>query len=248
MSILEVKALTVRLGRKTIFTDIDMSISRGVTMLLGKNGCGKSTLIRAIAGLIPSKGSVTFEGRDVRRLRPHERAKIFAYLPQKQNTPSGTSVLDYVSLSTAKLFAPPDAAGREAAHAELMRLGLQHIEHRHSETLSGGELRLAGLARARAQKSSIMLMDEPLAGLDFARQHEFIQQACTDDTPMLMSVHDPVIAWQYADDILVMHNGQIFHCPGNDEARFQKLMTLVYGAPLRFEQVGSMRLPIWHND
>jgi len=245
---LEVNALTVHLGRRTIFSNVNMHISRGVTMLLGKNGCGKSTLIRAIAGLIPSKGNIFFEGRNVCSLRPHERAKLFAYLPQKQNTPSGTSVLDYVSLSTGKLFAPPDASGRESAHAELVRIGLQHLEHRRIETLSGGELRLAGLARARAQRSRIMLMDEPLAGLDFSRQHEFMLQACTDDTPMLMSVHDPVIAWQYADDILVMHDGKIFHCPGNDEARFQQLMTLVYGAPLWFEQAGKRRIPIWHND
>lgn len=225
-----------------------MQLTSGVTMLLGKNGCGKSTLIRAVTGLVPSKGSILFNGLDVRSLNSRERAKLFAYLPQKQNTPSGTSVIDYVAMSSGRLFTPPDRSGRESARKELSRLNLQTLGNRRIETLSGGELRLAGLARVRAQHSELTLMDEPLAGLDFARQHEFMQQTCSDKAPVLMSVHDPVIAWQYADNLLIMHDGRITHCAHDDEEKFQHLITHIYGPPLRFEQAGSKRLPIWHND
>lgn len=248
MKCLETRALGVKLGKNEIFTGLDICIRPGLTVLLGRNGCGKSTLLRALLGLIPSKGDILFNGMSIKKIGVHERAKLFSYLPQKQTAPSGTSVIDYVAMPAGGPFSPQHPEHIRQAAEELEKLGLGSIAYRRTDTLSGGELRLIGLARCRMQKSRLMLMDEPLAGLDFARQHQFMQQALDSDRPILMSAHDPMIAWQYAYDILLMHGGHVSRCERGDEKRFEMLLKEIYGAEMRFEQTGSFRLPIWHND
>ena len=217
-------------------------------MLLGRNGCGKSTLIRALLGLIPSKGDIFFEDRDLRKCSNYQRARLFSYLPQHQHAPSGVSVIDYVSMPAGNPFRQTSPESKKLAMNELAHLNLDDLARRHISTLSGGELRLAGLARARTQGSKLMIMDEPLAGLDFTRQHQFMKQACSDSKPVLMSVHDPVIAWQYADEILFMHDGVIENCHRNDEKRFESLLKSIYGPEMGFISAGEIRLPVWKND
>jgi len=248
MSIVEVCSLNVTIRKKLILKNVSMTIGSGVTMLLGKNGSGKSTLIKAMLGLVRYTGVIRVEGKDVHTLSAAKRARIFSYLPQVQNTPSGISLSDYVAASTSGPFSSPDEAGRNIALAELSRVGLIANSAQKINTLSGGELRLAGLARARAQKSSIMLLDEPLAGLDIARQHEFLRQTCSDNSPILMSIHDPALAWQYADKILFMHDGCIYEILPGNEQEFERLLSQAYGPHIRFEQAGNSLLPIWHID
>jgi len=250
MSMLEVNELYVRLGSRRVIGGASFEINEGLTMLLGRNGCGKSTLIRALLGLIPSKGRIAFRGSDITALNSRRRAQLMAYLPQRQTIPAGISVLEYAALggyARGGLLASPGRESYDAASAELDRAGIAHLKGRMLTEVSGGEARLAGLARARVQKSPLMLMDEPLAGLDIAKQHEFLAQVKADGFSILMSLHDPMLAWRYADRLLVMDEGGISAFTREDEAAFEKKLTLIYGAGMRFEQVGDMRLPIWHD-
>ena len=217
-------------------------------MILGRNGCGKSTLIRALLGLIPSKGDIFFEGLNLKKMSAFQHSRLLSYLPQNQHSPAGVSVIDYVSISASHPFRQITHENKMRAMHELARLNLDNMSNRHISTLSGGELRLAGLARARTQGSKLMVMDEPLAGLDFTRQHQFMKQACSDPTPILMSVHDPVIAWQYADDILFMHDGIIDRCTRNDESYFAHLLKKIYGPQMQFIEIGEIRMPVWQCD
>lgn len=178
-----------------------------------------------------------------------QRARLLAYLPQRQTIPPGMTLLDYVAMGASPvgaLLAAPGAAARRAALSELEKLNMAEIHGRMLDTLSGGEARLAALARTRMQRCRLTLMDEPLAGLDFFRQHQFMSHARADKTPILMSLHDPTFAWQYADRLLIMENGSIVACEKDDEAGFSELMTRIFGANLRFEHAGDQRLPIWN--
>lgn len=251
MSVLEVAGLHVAMGRKAVINGASFSVGRGVTMLLGRNGCGKSTLIRALLGFIPSDGEIILDGQELRGINVRKRARLLAYLPQRQTLPPGTTLLDYVAMGASPsgaLFAAPGADARSAALTELEKLGMDKMHARMLDTLSGGEARLAALARTRMQKSRLTLMDEPLAGLDCFRQHQFMAQARAENTPILMSLHDPTFAWQYADRLLIMENGSVAACEKNDEARFAEIMRRIFGTNLSFENAGEQRLPIWKPD
>lgn len=249
MSLLEVKDLRVSLGRKTVINGISFSAEPGITMLLGRNGCGKSTLIKALLGLIPSKGEILLEGRKLRGMGVRQRARLLAYLPQRQTIPPATTLLDYVAMGASpadELFASPGSAAYKSAMKELEKLDMAEMHGRYMSTLSGGEARLAALARTRLQGCRLTLMDEPLSGLDFFRQHQFMAHARADNTPVLMSLHDPTFAWQYADRLLIIENGNILACENNDEAVFSEIMTRIFSANLQFVHAGNQRLPIWN--
>lgn len=247
--VLEAKSLTASLGGRKIFEKVSFAAGDGLTVLLGRNGCGKSTLIRSILGLIPAQGSISVDGNEISKLPVRKRAGYFSYLPQRQAVPEGLTVLEYTALGAYAdrlWLAAPGKESYEKARHELERVGIVHLQQRMLSRLSGGEARLAALARARMQKCRMLLMDEPLAGLDFTRQHEFIEQACTDGTPLFMSLHDPMIAWQYADMILIMDADRVTRCSRDDEELFERKLSGIYGERLRFEKVGDIRLPVWH--
>lgn len=240
MNVLDVRGLRVSLGRRAVIDGADFSIENGITMLLGLNGCGKSTLIRALIGLIPSKGEILLDGTDARRIAMRRRARLISYLPQRQSIPPGTSLIDYVAMGASPalpLLAAPNADAKQRAMDELDRLGMGGMRARTLDTLSGGEARLAALARARLQRGKLMLMDEPLAGLDFRRQHEFIAHVKADKTPVLMSLHDPLFAWEYADRILIMENGRVAACEKGDKEMFSNALERIYGVKLRLERI-----------
>lgn len=250
MSILEVKKFSVSLGGRDVIRNASFTADGGLTLLLGRNGCGKSTLIRALIGLIPAKGTIILDGKDISSLPAGKRAAYFSYLPQRQTIPEGLTVLEYTALGSyaqRQFGRPPGKADREAALRELERTGIAHLAERYVSRISGGEARLAALARARMQKCGLMLMDEPLAGLDYVRQHEFMARVRSEGTPMLMSLHDPAIAWQYADRLLIMDSGGITTFTRDDEQAFEIKLREIYGAQLGFEQAGGIRLPIWHD-
>lgn len=248
MSILEVRSLNVKLDKRQIINGANFTTEGNITVLLGRNGCGKSTLLKAVLGLIPSKGEILLDELDLRCLKAREQAKLISYLPQRQTVPAGVVVIDYISMGAGGVFSPPDKAAAIRAEQELDKLGLAHLANRYINTLSGGELRLIGLARARVQSNGFMILDEPLGGLDFTRQHEFMHLLKKENSSVLMSMHDPMIAWQYADKILLMHEGGIISCSRKNEASYQKLLNTIYGNNLRFTQVDDMRIPIWYTN
>ena len=246
-----VRNLIVRLNGRTIVDRVSFDAAGGITMLLGRNGCGKSTLLRAMLGLLPSGGEILLNGRDFRTLSVRERARAVAYLPQRQSIPPATTALEYVALGgypNQNPFASPDASARSRARAMLEEFGLSALSGRRMDALSGGEARMAALARARMQGSRYLLLDEPLAGLDFCRQHEFLDRLRQCRSPSLMSLHDPMLAWQYADRVLLMDGGRMVLCCGRtDEAAFARALQSIYGPQLFFESVGGRRLPVWHD-
>src|SRR5581483_3973404 len=140
--------------------------------LLGPNSAGKTTLIRAIAALVPHTGSVLVDGRPVASMSRRDVSKLIALVPQKPETPPELTVAEYVLLGRTPhiaYLATESRDDRVAAQSAIARLGLEKFVERPLGSLSGGELQRAVLARALAQEAPVLLLDEPTSALDLGR-------------------------------------------------------------------------------
>ena len=251
MTELTASSLCVRLGGRAVLSDASLSAGDGLTMLLGRNGCGKSTLLRALLGLIPlSGGSVSLNGENFLKLSVRERARRISYLPQHPSAMLRCPLIDYVALGANPdlgLFSVPGPKAYDRADQLIELFHLSELKKRPVDELSGGEARLAALARMKMHDALFCLMDEPLAGLDYLNQHEFLDLLRNSGTPVLLSIHDPSLAWQYADRILIMDAGRVasFGIPG--DPALEDALRRVYGPSLRFETLNGRRSPYWHS-
>lgn len=176
MALMEVKKAAFSYdGKRTVFQDIDFQVEEGeIFCIIGPNGSGKSTLIDCILGLNQLKqGEILLGGRPLKQLKPRELAQQMAYVPQGHKTTFAYTVLDVVTMGrtyAARMFAPPGEEEKAIAREALEQVGLAGFEDREYTKLSGGELQLVLIARAIAQKSRLLLMDEPTAHLDFTHE------------------------------------------------------------------------------
>ncbi|MBC3888135.1 ATP-binding cassette domain-containing protein [Acetobacterium paludosum] len=160
-----------------IFENISFDVKPGeVFCIIGPNGCGKTTLIDSILGINqPQSGRIMVADNDLHKMKPKEFAKNIAYVPQSHTKTFPYTVLDIVVMGrtyATKMFSAPNTAERHRAIESLEQVGLKGFENRLYTELSGGELQLVLIARALAQESHIMIMDEPTAHLDF--RHELM--------------------------------------------------------------------------
>ncbi|MBI4260606.1 MAG: ATP-binding cassette domain-containing protein [Actinobacteria bacterium] len=164
-SALSVRGLSVRYGSATVVSGVDLEVPPGeVVALLGRNGSGKSTVLRAVAGLIrPAAGSVAVAGLDVTGRPAHEVARCgVGLVPERGGTFSGLTVLEHLRL--ASLRAAPGAGERIAEALEDFPV-LSVAGARPARALSGGERRMLALAAAFVRGPGVMLLDEPSLGL-----------------------------------------------------------------------------------
>ncbi len=165
--LLRLEDLTVRYGDRTALDSADLAIAPGdIVSLLGPSGSGKSSLLRAVAGLeVPAAGRVWFEGRDITAVPTHERAfglmfQDYALFPHRdvgENVAFGLRMRDW------------PAPARAARVAEMLQLvGLPDVERRSVNQLSGGEQQRVALARALAPQPRLLMLDEPMGSLDRA--------------------------------------------------------------------------------
>lgn len=162
-------------GRRMIFQDVDLKVGKGeILCIIGPNGCGKSTLIDCMLGLKKlGKGNIKVDGEDIRAMKPREFARHVAYVPQGHKTTFAYTVLDVVTMGrtyAARMFSPPNEDQKDIARNALKMVGLSGFEEREYTKLSGGELQLVMIARAIAQQSKLLIMDEPTAHLDFTHE------------------------------------------------------------------------------
>lgn len=184
--------------------------------LLGPNGAGKSTLLRLLLGLLsPSHGSVLIGGELMATLSGREIARRVAYVPQTHTTPFPYTVRDVVLLgrlpSSGLLRAPSQSDERVVAEV-LEQLSVGHLADRIYTEISGGERQLTLIARALAQQTRVLVMDEPMASLDFGYQIRLATQlrALTDaGYAVVMSTHDPRFARLSATRVALLSGGRI---------------------------------------
>lgn len=212
---LEIRNLSAGYPGKEVLTGLNLSVPEGsLTVVAGPNGCGKSTALKAIMGILPSSGIVSLQGEDVRKLSSGERARKVALLPQNRSVPEltvGKLVLHgrFPWLGYPRHYREED---RRIARASLERLGIGDLEGRELRELSGGERQKVYLAMLLAQQTPLILMDEPTASLDIANKLELMALArdlTRQGKTVLMVLHDLELAMRYGDYVAIMEDGRI---------------------------------------
>jgi iron complex transport system ATP-binding protein len=194
----------------------------GVTVLIGPNGCGKSTLIKTAAGLLrPVSGEVLIEDKPLTAHTPKELARRIAYLPQSRQLPAITAERMVLHGRFPYLGYPRRyrAEDYEAAQRALESVGAAGLRQREMTALSGGERQKVYLAMALAQDTPAVLMDEPTTYLDIDRQLEVMRLATLlrrQGKAVVMVLHDLNLAFRFADTLHLMREGQLV-CSGTPE-------------------------------
>lgn len=206
---------------RSVGEDVSLELSAGeVLCVLGPNGSGKTTLLRTLLGLLPPQGgNIVLDGKPLAAWPRHALAKVMAYVPQAHGGYFAFSVRDLVLMGRTAhlgLFAVPAQRDREAAMRALEALGIAHLADQACTEISGGERQLAMIARALAQGATLLVLDEPTAGLDFGNQLRVLQQIealAASGIGILFSTHDPDQALQCADQALLLRPGGLL-CSG----------------------------------
>lgn len=214
---LECREISVRIGGRVLVDRVELRVAAGRwCSIAGPNGAGKTSLVRAIMGLAPHDGDVRVGSARLEDLRPAERARLVALVPQQPVVPPGMTVLDYVLLGrTAHL--PPlggeSPADVVAADEVIADLDLTAFRDRHLSSLSGGERQRTIIARALAQVAPVLVLDEPTTGLDLGYQQEvldLIARLCRErGLTVLSTMHDLTLAGAYSDELVLMTGGRV---------------------------------------
>ena len=214
---LEASQVRVDVPGRSILQDISCRFEEGERVaLLGPNGAGKSTLLRILSGsLVPSAGEVRLEGQRLRKLPRSRVARTLAYLPQLRPPLLPLTVLEIVSMGRlchTGLFRPMSQEDQAQVEAALERLDVARLIRREATTLSGGELQRVFLARALAQEATLLLLDEPLAGLDLRHQLELLalfEELASEGRTILWSVHDLYLCARSGGQAILLDQGRM---------------------------------------
>lgn len=226
---------SVAFGQRTLFKDISFSVPVGRSMaILGPNGRGKTTLLRALLGFQPLASG--------KRHAP----KVAGYVPQHGASQARLSGLDVVVMGRAVqlgLFGQPSAADREAAEAALVQVGACSLANLRYDRMSGGQRQMVLIARALATGSPVLVFDEPTSALDLGNQAKTLELLDTlrlrRDFAIIFTTHDPNHALAAADDVLLMMpGGGEIHGPVSQMIAPDKLSEL-YGVPMRWVEVNG---------
>jgi iron complex transport system ATP-binding protein len=208
--------VTVRYGRRVAVDGVSVTVTPGGwTALIGPNGAGKTSLLHALTGVVPCEGTLAVGEDDLAALRPRERARMVALVPQRPVIPAAMSVADYVLLGrTAHLpyLGLEGADDRRIAAETLERLDLRDLSRRRVSTLSGGEQQRVVLARALAQQTPVLLLDEPTSALDIGHRQQVLELVDELRRECLLTVfaamHDLTLAAQYAEHLVLLDRGR----------------------------------------
>lgn len=219
---------------------ISLQLGEGTILyLLGRNGCGKTTLMSCLSGVLkPQRGTVSLHGRDLHAYTPAERARLIGLIPQLHTPAFNYSVREIVLMGRAPhlgLFAAPSRADYEIADAALESVGLADYRERPYTQLSGGERQLVLIGRGLAQQCRILLMDEPDAHLDLNNQlrvMERVARLAAEGLSFIVTSHLPNNALMYAHRVLLMKRGTALAYGAPADVLSEALLSAAYDLPI----------------
>jgi len=247
VSLIEVAEATFAYEKTDIFRDINFTIGKGeIFCLLGPNGCGKTTLLDCILGVHKLKqGHILLNNKDIRSFRPGQIARHIAYVPQYHERTFPYRVIDIVKMGRAAYtgrFSSPSAEDKIIAKEALDIVGLTHLKHRPYTQLSGGEGQLVMIARALAQKTPVIVMDEPTAHLDFKHEMVILETIVklVENTGLsiIMATHFPNHAFYFENNEIntttaLMHKKSFFDMGNPSYVLNEENMKRLYGVNTR---------------
>ncbi|KXF75692.1 iron dicitrate ABC transporter ATP-binding protein [Paramesorhizobium deserti] len=217
--------LSAGYGDAVILEGLDLDVPAGkITAIVGANACGKSTLLRTMSRLIsPRRGHVLLDGKSIHRMPPRQLARTLGLLPQSPIAPEGITVADLVSRGRHPhqgMLSRWTRGDDEAVAAALEATKTAALADRPVDKLSGGQRQRVWIAMALAQRTDVLLLDEPTTFLDISHQVEVLDLLIdlnqARGTTIVMVLHDLNLAARYADYLVAMTGGRL-HISGKPE-------------------------------
>ena len=242
---LDVRDLSCGYGQTKIIDKASFKVHTGdFACIIGTNGCGKTTLLKTILGLLPSlEGSAFINDQDICALEPAQRAKLLAYIPQAHTPPFPYSVSDVVLMGRTPHignFSRISHEDKKIVWDALCLLGIEHLAQSAYTQLSGGQQQLCLIARAVAQDAQVLIMDEPTANLDFGNQQMVLsrmRQLSASGATVLMVTHDPHHALYCANKCIVVKDGSIKKTGTPDTIIIKETLEDIYHTPIDVQPV-----------
>ena len=219
---LQVISIAKSYDKRAVLTDVSLEVGHGeVVGLLGPNGAGKTTCFYSIMGLVkPDSGRILLEGQDITGLPMYRRAILgLGYLPQETSIFRGMTVEQNI-LSVLELAEPDKAARAEKLETLLGEFGLARLRSSSAMALSGGERRRCGIARALAANPSIVLLDEPFAGIDplsIADIRDLVKDLKTRGIGVLITDHNVRETLEIVDRACIIYDGKVLFAGSPEE-------------------------------
>lgn len=240
MSFFKVTNISAYYGQTSIIKDLSFELDSGSLLgILGANGCGKTTLLKAICGILPHNGTCTLNNHVLERLTPKKIARLCSYIPQHSGITIDISTLDVVLMGFnpyLSLLERPNSAMREQAVLALSTVGLSGKEETNYMYLSEGQKQLCILARTLVSNGQLLLLDEPESAMDFHFRYQmlkilqnWVQQ---EERGVIITLHDPSLALNHCDQLLLMSDGKILDllCPKTDPIeKMERQLSVLYG-------------------
>jgi iron complex transport system ATP-binding protein len=237
--VIEARNIHVTLGDKVVLAGVDLAVQPGeLVALVGPNGAGKSTLLGVLAGDVrPGAGAVHLAGRPLASYAAREAAQQRAVQLQQQGLAFGFRVHDVVAMGRSPWHRTARAtADDEVVAAAMVRTDVDRLAERTFPTLSGGEQARTSFARALAQETPVLLLDEPTAALDIRHQEAVLGVAravAAEGAAVVVVLHDLSLAAAYADRICVIADGRVRAVGVPREVLTEDLLGEVYQHPVR---------------
>ena len=246
---LETRNLCSGYGGIDIIKDICLDANRGeILAIIGPNGCGKTTLLKTLARLLPYRGSVTLEKTEISSLSRKNLAQKIALLAQTSGIYFPYTVYETAALGrfphTTSFFKNLSAKDNEAIRLVLEKLGLWEVRDRMINELSGGQLQRVFLARTIIQDPALILLDEPTNHLDLKHQIELLEYltlwAREKKRAVIAVLHDLNLACRYAGKTVLMAEGKIISYGNCEEIFSGELLRETYGIDIRAFMLESL--------
>jgi iron complex transport system ATP-binding protein len=246
--ILEARRLFAAYGTNAALRGLDAQVPTGrIVAVLGENGSGKSTFLKAVARIVPpTGGEILFEGRPLAGIPRRETARRIAYVPQSADLVFPIRSLDLVLQGRAphgRGFSADSPDDRTRALAAMRACDVEGLAERDASALSGGERRRVFLARALAQEAEVWLLDEPTSGLDPRHRFEFLEALVREHraraTTVLLVTHEIDLAAELADYVLLLRDGRALAAGPPAEALTSDAIREAFSVEARVEQDGT---------